>query len=87
VCQGDDPWIHVHRQEGKHPCARCGECREYRMRMPEHVAIRILIGPEMTNEEAATILLGPPASVSSGAVPQESREPYTDPTSPVKDEQ
>jgi hypothetical protein len=58
VCQGTDPWIHSHYDYNQHPCARC-ECAGYRPRIPEAVGIRILLGPEMTNEQAATILLGP----------------------------
>lgn len=59
VCQGNDPWLHTHYDHGPHPCARCLECQGYQPRIPEHIAIRILFGPVMTNEEAASILLGP----------------------------
>jgi hypothetical protein len=62
VCQGDDPIGHKHYDEGKHTCARCLKCPGYRPRIPEHVAIRALIGPVMSNEQATTILIGPPAA-------------------------
>lgn len=58
VCQGTDMWVHVHRAEGQHSCARCSECNQYRPNIPEQVAIRIMLGPVMSNKEAADILLG-----------------------------
>jgi len=55
---GIDPWVHVHRQEPPHACARCSECKEYRPHIPEHIGIKILLGPEISVSEAADILLG-----------------------------
>ncbi len=57
VCQGDDQWVHVHRSEPGHGCARC-HCSHYQPNIPEDVAIRMLIGPEMTEAQAANVLLG-----------------------------
>ena len=59
VCQGLDPWVHVHYEDANHACARCSRCKSYRPDIPEQVAIRMLLGPEMTNEQATRILLGP----------------------------
>ncbi len=58
ICQrGDHVW-HSHYQD-THGCARCAKCTGYQPDIPEAVAIRILLGPEMTNKQAADILLGP----------------------------
>lgn len=59
-CQRRDPVFHKHYADHpRHPCARCGACEQYEPDIPEHVAIRILLGPEMSDAEAATVLLGP----------------------------
>lgn len=58
VCNRGDRWVHTHYPDAPHKCARCLECCEYRPDIPEHIAIRILLGPEMTNAQAADILLG-----------------------------
>jgi hypothetical protein len=63
ICNRGDPWIHTHyadwlTPDGLHHCARCSTCIGYRPDIPEHVAIRIMIGPEMTNKDATDILLG-----------------------------
>ena len=59
ICQGNDVWVHIHYEVAPHQCARCTECDRYRPDIPEAVAIRMLLGPEMSEEEAATILMGP----------------------------
>lgn len=64
-CQGNDRWVHVHRAEGTHSCARCSECTEYRPNIPEHVGTRILLGPEMLESTAADILLGTAPTINS----------------------
>lgn len=70
ICNRGDQWLHTHYPEGKHACARCTECKEYRPDIPEHIAIRILLGPVMSDAEAATILLGP-ATLVERTTPQE----------------
>lgn len=60
VCNRGDGWLHVHYADRGHRCARCNKCEAYGPDIPESVAIRMLIGPETTNAEAAAILLGPP---------------------------
>lgn len=65
VCQGCDPWVHSHYPDGKHRCAAGCGCTEYRPRIPEAVAIRILLGPDMTNAQEADILLGPAQAAGS----------------------
>lgn len=59
VCNRGDRWVHVHYAESPHACARCTECKGYCPDIPEYVAVQMLIGPEMTNEQATAILLGP----------------------------
>ena len=63
-CQGDDPWLHVHREDPVHLCARC-PCNHYEPNIPEFAATCILIGPETTEREAQNILLG--LATASGA--------------------
>lgn len=58
VCNRGDRWLHTHYPERPHKCARCTECKAYREDIPEHLAIRILIGPEMTEREGIAILIG-----------------------------
>lgn len=57
-CQDRDPWMHVHHMVSPHSCARCAACKAYEPNIPEEAAIRILLGPEMTEETAENILLG-----------------------------
>jgi hypothetical protein len=58
ICNRGERIFHAHYVEGLHSCARGCGCKEYRPDIPEQEAIRILLGPVMTNEEATTILLG-----------------------------
>lgn len=67
VCNRGDRVGHKHYQEKPYRCARCGECQEYRPDIPEHIAIQMLIGPEMSDDEAASTLLGPIALSSPSA--------------------
>ncbi len=64
ICnRGDKVWHAHYADDEKHRCGRCSdECSGYRLDIPEAVAIRILLGPVMSNIEAADILLGPAAS-------------------------
>lgn len=54
-----DGMMHSHYEQGWQSCALGCGCIRYRPDIPELVAIRILLGPEVTNDEAATILMGP----------------------------
>lgn len=68
-CQGNDPWVHVHYDydsDDRHRCARCIECEGYQPDIPEWWAIRMLLGPEISQADACRILLGPaPAPAST----------------------